>query len=91
MEIIVITKEQLKAIVLECLEEYHSNQKDNSKQPEKYLYSIKELADFIHCSMATANKIKKSGKIRYSQIGRKILFRVDEIKEDIKTLKKKNF
>ena len=40
----------------------------------KSLHSIRELAAFIGCSRSTAGKIKKSGKLRYYQINRKLLF-----------------
>lgn len=57
----------------------------NKKESDnvKYLHSIKELADFLGCSTTTANKIKKSGKIRFNQCGRKVLFNVAHILEDI--------
>lgn len=40
----------------------------------KMLYSIKELADFLHCSIVTAQKIKNSGAIPFMQNGRKCVF-----------------
>ena len=40
----------------------------------KMLYSIKELADFLNCSIVTAQKIKNSGAIPFSQTGRKCVF-----------------
>ncbi|HEY3388231.1 MAG TPA: DUF3853 family protein [Prolixibacteraceae bacterium] len=40
----------------------------------KCLHSIRELAAYIGCSRSTAGRIKKSGKIRYYQVGRKLLF-----------------
>ena len=48
-----------------------------STQPapeKKYINSIQGLADFLQCSIVTAQKIKNSGRIPYQQIGRKILF-----------------
>lgn len=40
----------------------------------KMLYSIKELAEFLQCSTVTAQKIKNSGRIPFSQTGRKVVF-----------------
>ena len=44
------------------------------KTEPKMLYSIKELAEFLHCSIVTAQKIKNSGRIPFSQTGRKVVF-----------------
>lgn len=48
------------------------------QQADEYLYSISELADYLHCSKATAQKIKSSGQINkaVSQTGRK--FRINK-------------
>jgi hypothetical protein len=44
-------------------------------QPEKiYIHSIQGLADFLHFSIVTAQKLKNSGKIPYQQVGRKVIF-----------------
>jgi len=57
-------------------------------EPVKYLHSIKELSDLLGCSKATASKIKKSGRIRYRQVGRKLIFNTTEILEDLSKTKK---
>lgn len=44
------------------------------KNEAKMLYSIKELADFLKCSIVTAQKIKNSGRIPFAQTGRKCVF-----------------
>lgn len=41
----------------------------------KMLYSISELASLLGCSRSTAFRIKKSGKIPYYQINRKLIFK----------------
>ena len=46
---------------------------------KKYIYSIQGLADFLQCSIVTAQKIKNSGRINYQQIGRKVIFEENEI------------
>ena len=46
---------------------------------KKLLYSIKELADFLGCSVATAQKIKNSGKLPFYQADRKCIFDPEKI------------
>jgi hypothetical protein len=41
---------------------------------KKYLYSIKGLAEFMQCSVVTAQKLKNSGRIPYKQVNRKVIF-----------------
>ena len=43
-------------------------------QEKKYLYSIKGLAEFMQCSIVTAQKLKNSGRIPYQQVNRKVIF-----------------
>jgi len=45
----------------------------------KYLYSIKELAEYLHCCVRTAQNMKNSGLLPYKQIGRKVIFNSSEI------------
>jgi excisionase family DNA binding protein len=45
----------------------------------KYIYSIKELAELLNCSIVTAQKFKNEGKIPYKQMGRKLIFDVNEV------------
>ena len=46
---------------------------------KKYIYSIQGLADFLQCSIVTAQKIKNSGRINYQQIGRKVIFEESDV------------
>ncbi len=58
-------------------------------QPQ-FLYSIAQLSEFLGCSPVTAQKLKNSGRIRYRQFGRKLIFNTLEVLEDIsKTRPKK--
>lgn len=50
-----------------------------SLSSKRYLYGIRALAEFLDCSTPTAQKIKNSGKIPYSQTGRIIVFDADEV------------
>ena len=45
----------------------------------KTLHSIRELADFIGCSVVTAQRYKNDGRIPYSQVGRKVLFNTADV------------
>jgi len=81
MELIVTTREDLKNIVQECLSDFKPA--PVPAQAPELLYSIKDLADFLHCSPVTAQRIKNSGKIRYKQFGRKVVFDRSEVLADL--------
>ena len=51
------------------------NEVAENEIPKKYVYGILGIAKIFGCSMPTANRIKKSGKIdkAITQIGRKII------------------
>ena len=62
------------------LSKYASNPTEAQPQPvtdteRKYVYGILGIAKLVGCSLPTANRIKKSGKIdkAITQIGRKII------------------
>lgn len=58
--------------------------------PEKiYIHSIQGLADFLHFSIVTAQKLKNSGKIPYQQVGRKIIFEGNAVLEAMSVKVKK--
>ena len=47
---------------------------------KKFLYSMKELADLLKCTIITAHKIRRSGQIPYFQAGkRKYIFDVEKV------------
>ena len=87
-EIIVITTDQLREILNECLITYFSTIKPEpiSEEP-KHLHSLRELASFLKCSLVTAQKIKNSGRIRFRQHGRKCLFITTEVLQDLEIKK----
>lgn len=45
----------------------------------KRLNSLKELADFLGCSVPTAMRYKKQGRVPFMQIGRTLIFETDKI------------
>ena len=46
---------------------------------KKYIHSMQEMADELHMSIVTMQKLKNSGRIPYKQEGRKIIFEVSEV------------
>ena len=58
------------------------------KTEPKMLYSIKELAEFLHCSIVTAQKIKNSGRIPFVQTGRKVVFNSELVMQALSKGKK---
>lgn len=52
-------------------------------QPKRYVYGQKGIAELFNCSIATASRILKSGKIKdaVSHIGRKIVIDADKALE----------
>ena len=66
------------------LSKHASRQTETQPQPitdteRKYVYGILGIAKLLGCSLPTANRIKKSGKIdkAITQIGRKIIVDVE--------------
>ena len=66
------------------LSKHASRQTETQPQPitdteRKYVYGILSIAKLFGCSLPTANRIKKSGKIdkAITQIGRKIIVNVE--------------
>lgn len=81
MELIVTTREDLQNIVRECLNDFQPAPAP-APAPE-LIFSIQGLADFLNCSPVTAQRLKNSGKIRYKQFGRKVVFNPAEVLEDL--------
>lgn len=50
----------------------------------EYVYGLDGLQKLLNCSKATALKLKQSGKIPYTQFGRKIAFDPDAVMEALK-------
>jgi len=57
--------------------------------PEPFIYGINGLAKFLQVSTPTAQKIKNSGKIPFSQAERTIIFRKTDVLEALSNTKKK--
>ena len=74
---------KIESILIEII----SNQQIQQPQSPEFLYSLKDVAAFLNCSIATCHKWKKSGIIPCNQIGRKLIFNTSEI---LKSLDKHN-
>ncbi len=87
---IITTQEELKSIIIDCLADFTIQNKESQdlRAPPKLLYSLRELAEFLGCSVVTAQKLKNSKRIRYRQFGRKCVFDTKEILEDLDKGKK---
>lgn len=68
--------------------QYLALQNENSKKPlpatveessRRYVYRLAGLAELLGCSHPTAHKIKNSGKIPFTQVGRKLIFDADAV------------
>jgi hypothetical protein len=93
MKMILITQEELEDMIIRCLSSFNQTppQEQNAESTSpKYLHSIKELGEFLGCSIVTAQKLKNSGQIRYKQYGRKVVFDTGEVMEDLKRNRKKS-
>ncbi len=70
---------------------FHRN-KENSKtnpQEQNYVYGLKGIAKLFGCSVSSAQRLKKSGKIDDAiiQDGRKIIVEVDKVLELVRNHK----
>ena len=86
--IILTTPEQLEDIITKCLSRSTPARDPDtelkSAAGEEFLTSIRALATFLGCSVVSAQKLKNSGRIRYRQFGRKVIFSKAEILEDLR-------
>lgn len=46
---------------------------------KKYIHSMRGMADELHMSIVTMQKLKNSGRIPYKQEGRKVIFELNEV------------
>jgi hypothetical protein len=60
-----------------------------SADPEPFIYGIIGLAKFLKVSLPTAQKIKNSGRIPFSQAERTIIFRKVEVLSALSNKKNK--
>ncbi|HBS88190.1 MAG: hypothetical protein A2W91_05050 [Bacteroidetes bacterium GWF2_38_335] len=89
MDILIFSEGRLKEILKDFLNEMHltKDEPDRGKE-DKLFYSNKDAADFLGMSTVTFAKLKTSGKIRYSQYGRKCIYSATQLLEDLQKNKK---
>ena len=64
------------------------NGNEDSKT-KKYVYNLKELADFLHISPPVAQRLKNEGKIPYRQTGHKFIYDCDAVMKALEHVDKK--
>lgn len=92
-----VTFENLPAIVENLAEKINELvlkiESQENRQPEteqsQFIYGIKGLAQFLNVSPPTAQKIKASGKIPYSQSERTIIFKKSDVLKALENKKTK--
>ncbi len=80
-------KEELANVIKKAVAEEMAKTPHTTPEPQpKTLHSIRELADFLGCSVVTAQRYKNEGRIPYSQVGRKVMFNTADV---LKAINKK--
>ena len=85
-EFMALTKKLVEESINEKMQSNNSQKLD--EVPERSELSISELTRFLHCSKASVHNYKKLGMPFY-RIGRKILFRKNEVLDFMRGLKNK--
>lgn len=85
-EFITITKTLINEAITE--KESEQNQITEQTKGKEEHYTIRELAAFLHCSKVSIHKYKKLG-LPFYRLGRKILFRKQEVLNFMKKIKNK--
>ncbi len=76
---ITFNKKELADVVRQAVAEALSQTTPTPEPKSRILHSIRELADFIGCSIVTAQRYKNEKRIPFRQIGRKVLFDTEEV------------
>jgi len=84
-------EEMVRRVVKEELEAFLNKRESEPATESEFLYSIKELADFLHCSTVTAQMMKNKGRIPYKQLGRKVIFSTAEVLKAMEPVKLKSY
>ena len=85
-EFITLTRTLINDVLTEK-EKMEQQLTQNAKGKEEH-YTIKELAAFLHCSKVSIHNYKKIG-LPFYRLGRKVLFRKQEVLHFMKGLKNK--
>lgn len=69
-----LIEERLERIELLLQSKSPTNYSNTNANLSRHIYGISGLAHLLNCSKPTAQRIKDSGKIPFTQAGRKIVF-----------------
>jgi len=80
-------KAELAEVVKNAVAEAMAIADEKSPEPQpQILHSIRELADFLGCSVVTAQRYKNEKRFPYNQVGRKVMFNTLDV---LKAINKK--
>ncbi|MDD3875845.1 MAG: DUF3853 family protein [Bacteroidales bacterium] len=71
----------IESLLLDIKHQPITNTTTTEPEPEPLIYGINGLAQYLKVSVPTAQKIKNSGKVPYSQAQRTIIFRKTDVLE----------
>lgn len=76
MEVIVTSREDMKEIIVECLDAYFKkgNKNDHAFPAPEKLLNTKEICDFLRITEPTLIRWKKKGKVPFIEMGGIIRF-----------------
>lgn len=82
--LIVITRDELKALIQEVIVEALKNQ----EPPKKRYYTRKEVCEILHITLPTLWAMVKSGKVSQKKVGTRCLYDADAIDEAVNNKKR---
>ena len=78
-----LTVDEFRGLLLLDKAETPTTLNDNSKNNNRFTYGVNGLAKLLGCTLPTAQKIKNSGVISYSQVNRTIVFETEKILSEL--------
>ena len=80
-EIIVTTPERLKAAIRETIQQVIKEEKGSilPEREEKVYLTRHEVAERLHISLVTLNKLTQNGRIKAFRIGGRVLYKPEDI------------
>ena len=87
-ELIETRLSNIETLLLDIKQQPVKNQPTDT-DPEPYIYGIIGLSKFLKCSTVTAQKIKNSGKVPFSQNERTIIFEKEKVLNALSNTKKR--
>ncbi len=88
--LVYLTVSQLRELISsEISKNIPQGETPNPVDGEAHIYGLNGLADFLGCSIPTAARIKKSGKVPFLQFGRKMIFNKAEVTKSLSNYRSK--